>query len=234
MAPPYAWRLAATDGSCASSASIASSGSVVEVLALPVATQGMALDGVLAALEVDVGELHHASTESAGRASRGLSRARDRPPDRRPTRSRGSRRRRGPSRRTSPAAARWHSGRASGPPPTRRPLRGSRARRSARGCRWRGAGTRSSVTTPKFPPPPRSPQYSSVFSSADARTRSPSAVTSSNDTTLSQDRPCSRASQPIPPPKVSPPTPVCETLPAVVASPCGWVAASSAPSRAPP
>ena len=92
----------------------------------------------------------------------------------------------------------------------------------------------NSVTTPKFPPPPRSPQNSSGFSSAEARTTSPSAVTTSHEITLSQDRPCSRASQPIPPPSVSPPTPVWETLPAVVANPCGWVAASSAPSKAPP
>ncbi len=97
-------------------------------------------------------------------------------------------------------------------------------------CSWNS----NSVTMPKLPPPPRSPQNSSVFSSAEARTTSPLAVTSSNETTLSQDRPCSRASQPMPPPRVRPPTPVCETLPAVVARSCGWVAASSAPSRAPP
>ena len=97
-------------------------------------------------------------------------------------------------------------------------------------CSWNS----NSVTTPKFPPPPRSPQNSSGFSSAEARTTSPPAVTTSQETRLSQDRPCSRASQPMPPPSVSPPTPVCETLPAVVASPCGWVAASSAPSKAPP
>lgn len=41
-----------------------------------------------------------------------------------------------------------------------------------------------------------------------------------------------RASQPMPPPRVTPWTPVCETLPAVVASPCSWVARSSAPSWA--
>ena len=51
---------------------------------------------------------------------------------------------------------------------------------------------------------------------------------------MSQARPCWRASQPMPPPRVSPPTPVCETLPAVVARPCGWAARSSAPSSAPP
>ena len=38
----------------------------------------------------------------------------------------------------------------------------------------------------------------------------------------------------MPPPSVSPPTPVCETLPAVVASPCCCVATSRAPRSAPP
>ena len=92
------------------------------------------------------------------------------------------------------------------------------------------AGTRTTVTIPKLPPPPRSPQNSSGFSSALARTTSPSAVTTSYDTTLSQASPNRRASQPIPPPSVSPPTPVCETFPAVVASPCSCAALSSSPS----
>ena len=38
----------------------------------------------------------------------------------------------------------------------------------------------------------------------------------------------------MPPPSVNPPTPVCDTLPAVVANPKGWVARSTAPSIAPP
>ena len=38
----------------------------------------------------------------------------------------------------------------------------------------------------------------------------------------------------MPPPSVSPPTPVWETLPAVVVSPCSIAARSSAPSSAPP
>ena len=82
-----------------------------------------------------------------------------------------------------------------------------------------GSRNSNSVTTPKLPPPPRSPQNSSGFSSAAARTTSPAAVTTVNDSTLSQDRPCCRASQPIPPPRVRPPTPVCETLPAVDGQP---------------
>ena len=42
------------------------------------------------------------------------------------------------------------------------------------------------VTMPKLPPPPRSAQNSSAFSSADARTSAPSAVTTSIDTSVSQ------------------------------------------------
>jgi hypothetical protein len=41
-------------------------------------------------------------------------------------------------------------------------------------------------------------------------------------------------SQPMPPPSVSPPTPVCEIWPAGTARPCSCVAASTSPSRAPP
>jgi len=72
------------------------------------------------------------------------------------------------------------------------------------------------------------------FSAAVALTVSPSAVTTVYDATLSQLSPNCRASQPIPPPSVSPPTPVCETLPAVVASPCGSVARSRLRRSAPP
>jgi hypothetical protein len=52
--------------------------------------------------------------------------------------------------------------------------------------------------------------------------------------TLSQVSLYCRASQPIPPPSVRPPTPVCDTLPAVVARPYRCAALSSAPSSAPP
>ena len=54
---------------------------------------------------------------------------------------------------------------------------------------------------------------------ADARTVSPVAVTTVKVSTLSHDSPSWRPSQPMPPPSVSPPTPVCEMLPAVVARP---------------
>ena len=43
-----------------------------------------------------------------------------------------------------------------------------------------------------------------------------------------------RMSQPIPPPSVSPPTPVWETWPAGTARPCAWVAASSSARSVPP
>ncbi len=38
----------------------------------------------------------------------------------------------------------------------------------------------------------------------------------------------------MPPPSVSPPTPVVEMMPPVVARPCGWVASLKAPHVAPP
>ena len=45
------------------------------------------------------------------------------------------------------------------------------------------------VTTPKLPPPPRSPQNRSGFSSSLARTSRASAVTTSIPTTLSDVQP---------------------------------------------
>ena len=90
------------------------------------------------------------------------------------------------------------------------------------------------MTTPKLPPPPRSAQKRSGFSSALAVTSSPSAVTSSNDSTLSQLSPCLRTSQPTPPPSVSPATPVLETTPTGTASPWRCVSRSRSPSVAPP
>ena len=53
------------------------------------------------------------------------------------------------------------------------------------GCR----SNSNSVTTPKFPPPPRSPQNRSGFSSALARTTLPSAVTTSADAQARAGRP---------------------------------------------
>src|SRR5262245_56534255 len=41
-------------------------------------------------------------------------------------------------------------------------------------------------------------------------------------------------SQPMPPPRLRPPTPVWPTMPPVVARPCAWVSWSTSPHRAPP
>src|SRR5690606_16790150 len=89
------------------------------------------------------------------------------------------------------------------------------------------------VATPKLPPPPCNPQNSSGFSSSLAVTWRPSAVTRSTDTRLSQARPCERSSQPDPPPSVKSATPVVETRPPVVASPCSWAARSNSPHVTP-
>src|SRR6266542_6456695 len=69
------------------------------------------------------------------------------------------------------------------------------------------------VTTPKFPPPPRTAQNRSWFSSALAVTNRPSAKTMSTASRLSIVRPYPRERCPIPPPRVRPPTPVVETKP---------------------
>ena len=69
---------------------------------------------------------------------------------------------------------------------------------------------------------------------ASARTRRPSAVTSSTARRLSIVKPCLRCSRPMPPPSVRPPTPVCETTPTGQTSPCACAATSSSPSNAPP
>ena len=73
---------------------------------------------------------------------------------------------------------------------------------------------------PKLPPPPRRPQSSSGSVSALTCNTSPSAVTSSTDTRLSTAPPKWLISHPIPPPSVSPATPVVEITAPVVASPC--------------
>ena len=65
----------------------------------------------------------------------------------------------------------------------------------------------------------RRAQNRSARSSALAPSTSPSAVTSSNDTTVSQVSPYFRASQPTPPPSIRPAMPVFETTPAGTATP---------------
>src|SRR5204862_6430928 len=92
----------------------------------------------------------------------------------------------------------------------------------------------NSVTTPKLPPPPRSAQKSSAFSSALALTCSPSASTTSAESRLSIVSPQPRVRYPIPPPSVSPPTPVVEMIPHGTASPYGLLAASTSPQMQPP
>ena len=56
----------------------------------------------------------------------------------------------------------------------------------------------------------------------------------STATRLSQERPCWRSNQPEPPPRVSPATPVVETRPPVVASPCACAALSNSAQVHPP
>ena len=97
------------------------------------------------------------------------------------------------------------------------------------GCRWNS----KLDTTPKFPPPPRKPHSSSGSSEPLARTIDPSAVTTSAADRLSAARPCLRINQPIPPPRVSPATPVWEIRPPVLARPCACVAASKSAQVAP-
>ena len=86
---------------------------------------------------------------------------------------------------------------------------------------------------PKLPPPPRTPQNRSEFRSLLAWTNSPSAVTRSTEMSWSIDNPCLRMIQPIPPPSVSPATPVWVTMPDGTARPNAWVSRSRSPSSAP-
>jgi len=90
------------------------------------------------------------------------------------------------------------------------------------------------VTTPKFPPPPRSPQNRSGLSVAEALTISPSAVMRSAARRLSHVRPNRRLSQPKPPPSANPPMPVWEMTPPGVAKPNSCTSRSKSPQRHPP
>src|SRR6516164_277636 len=90
------------------------------------------------------------------------------------------------------------------------------------------------VTTAKLPPPPRSAQNKSSCSLLLATLAFPSAVTISNDRTLSQVRPYFLTSQPTPPPRASPPMPVLDITPAGTAKPKTWVSRSTSRSVAPP
>ena len=81
---------------------------------------------------------------------------------------------------------------------------------------------------------PCSAQNSSGFSESLAVTVSPPAVSRVTESRLAQARPYLRSSQPEPPPRVSPATPVVETRPPVAISSCGWVARSKSLHTAPP
>ena len=90
------------------------------------------------------------------------------------------------------------------------------------------------VTMAKFPPPPRTAQNSSGWLVSSARKSLPSAVTMSTEMTLSTQSPWVWRSQPIPPDKVRPPTPVIDTTPPGVARPRAVVSWSTSPHVAPP
>src|SRR5438874_5037234 len=82
-------------------------------------------------------------------------------------------------------------------------------------------------------PPPLTPQNRSGFSRWLHFTNSPSAVMRSTEVSWSIVSPCLRCSQPMPPPSVSPATPVCVTIPAGTASPNACVSRSSSPRSTP-
>ena len=90
------------------------------------------------------------------------------------------------------------------------------------------------VTTPKFPPPPRMAQNRSGSCSASHCAIDPSASTSDAASRLSIVRPSARVRWPMPPPSVSPPTPVVPITPTGTVSACSWVAASRSFSSTPP
>jgi hypothetical protein len=90
------------------------------------------------------------------------------------------------------------------------------------------------TTSPKLPPPPRSAQKSSGSLSALAVTSVPSASTTSADTRLSMASPTRGVSQPMPPPRVSPPIPVSGCVPSGAAKLWGLSALSTSAIFAPP
>ena len=87
---------------------------------------------------------------------------------------------------------------------------------------------------PKLPPPPRTAQNRSGSAASLTVTSRPSAVTRSTSTRLSIVRPCLRASQPMPPPRVRPPRPTEPVSPNGVANPCCPAAEVYSPAVAPP
>ena len=91
----------------------------------------------------------------------------------------------------------------------------------------------SRVTTPKFPPPPRSAQNRSGWLSASTCRSSPSAVTTSAASRSSTVSPCLRTRKPTPPLSVMPATPTEPVSPKPVARPCSPAAAVYAPVVSP-
>ena len=89
------------------------------------------------------------------------------------------------------------------------------------------------TTTPSPPPPPRTAQNRSVFCVRSARTSAPSAVTSSTASTLSDERPCMRAIQPMPPPSEYPTTPTFGEEPCNAARPCAPASSTTSSHRTP-
>src|SRR5829696_3591834 len=92
----------------------------------------------------------------------------------------------------------------------------------------------SDAATPKLPPPPRSAQNRSGSDSAVTSSTSPSALTSSTESRLSAASPWIPISHPRPPPSVSPAIPVVEIAPPVTARPCTAVSRLNSDQRTPP
>ncbi len=90
------------------------------------------------------------------------------------------------------------------------------------------------VTTPKLPPPPRSAQSRSGCDASDTSRTSPPAVTSCAPTSWSAASPHARTIQPMPPPRVRPPTPTDAVSPELTPSPRSARARATLPHVAPP
>ena len=96
---------------------------------------------------------------------------------------------------------------------------------------WRRNSRR--VTTPKFPPPPRSAQNRSGWTCSLASTTLPSARTTCTDATESAVSPNLRLSQPMPPRRVIPLTPTSGLSPSGRTMPCTSAALVSTPAVTP-
>ena len=115
----------------------------------------------------------------------------------------------------------------------RRPRRGRRAGRRRR-ARADAGGTPAASPRRSCRRRRAAPRAARRSRPRSARTTVPSGVTTSAPTRLSQVRPCWAVRWPIPPPKVSPATPVEPTTPPGVTRPNAWVAVSKSSQVAPP